>query len=91
MKRAGQSPRPADCRAVIRRGAWPVPPIFGLLQAGGRIAEPEMFRVFNMGIGFVCIVPRAAGARARRLLERAGVPTWEIGEVARGSRGVVYS
>jgi phosphoribosylaminoimidazole (AIR) synthetase len=44
-----------------------------------------------MGVGFVAIVPRAAAARARRLLGRAGVPTWEIGEVARGRRGVVYS
>jgi phosphoribosylformylglycinamidine cyclo-ligase len=89
----GNVPRvlPTGCRAVIRRGSWPVPPIFRLLQAGGRIAEPEMLRVFNMGIGFVCVVPRAAVARAQRLLVRAGVPTWEIGEVARGSRGVVYS
>jgi phosphoribosylformylglycinamidine cyclo-ligase len=89
----GNLPRvlPADCRAVIRRGSWPVPPIFGLLQAGGPVAEPEMFGVFNMGVGFACVVPRAAAPRARRLLERAGVPSWEIGEVARGRRGVVYS
>jgi phosphoribosylformylglycinamidine cyclo-ligase len=89
----GNLPRvlPAGCRAVIRRGSWPVPPVFGLLQAGGRIDDAEMFRVFNMGVGFVAIVPRWAVARARRLLGRAGVPTWEIGEVARGRRGVVYS
>jgi phosphoribosylformylglycinamidine cyclo-ligase len=89
----GNLPRvlPRGCRAGIRRGAWPVPPIFPLLQEGGRVDDAEMFRVFNMGIGFVLIVPPAAAARARKRLGAAGVPTWEIGEVARGNRGVSYA
>jgi phosphoribosylformylglycinamidine cyclo-ligase len=89
----GNLPRvlPAGCRAVIRRDAWPVPPIFRLLQAGGRIADAEMFRVFNMGVGFVCVVPAAAAARAGAALRAAGIPTWEIGEVTRGARGVRYA
>jgi len=88
----GNLPRvlPSGCRAVVRRGAWKVPPIFGWIMEAGRIAEAEMFRVFNMGIGFVCIVPRDAARRARGLLEASGVPTWEIGEVGRGARGVAY-
>jgi phosphoribosylformylglycinamidine cyclo-ligase len=86
----GNLPRvlPRGCRAVLRRGAWRTPPIFDFLQRGGRIDEAEMFRVFNMGIGFVLIVPRSAVARARRALQARRIPTWEIGEVARGSRGV---
>lgn len=89
----GNLPRvlPPGCRAVVRRGAWKVPPIFGWIMEAGRIAEAEMFRVFNMGIGFVCIVPREAARRARGLLEASGVPTWEIGEVSRGARGVAYA
>jgi phosphoribosylformylglycinamidine cyclo-ligase len=89
----GNLPRvlPAGCRAVIRRGAWPVPAIFRFLQTGGQIAEAEMFRVFNMGIGFVCVVPPDRAAEARRALEKAGVPAWEIGEVRRGARGVTYA
>ncbi|MGH7321693.1 MAG: phosphoribosylformylglycinamidine cyclo-ligase [Candidatus Rokuibacteriota bacterium] len=89
----GNLPRvlPPGCRAVIRRGAWPVPPIFGFLQAAGRITRPEMFRVFNMGVGFVCVVPPAEARRARRALEATGVPTWEIGKVTRGARGVSYA
>jgi phosphoribosylformylglycinamidine cyclo-ligase len=89
----GNLPRvlPSGCRAVIRRGAWPVPPVFGFLREAGRIAEAEMLRVFNMGIGFVCVVPAAAAGRARKHLEAAGVPTWEIGEIARGARGVSYA
>ena len=81
---------PRGCRAVIRPAAWPVPPIFDLIRAGGAIAEAEMRRVFNMGIGFVCVVPPAHAAAVRRRLIRAGVPTWEIGEIRRGARGVAY-
>jgi phosphoribosylformylglycinamidine cyclo-ligase len=89
----GNLPRvlPAGCRAVIRRGAWPVPPIFGFLRAAGRLAEAEMFRVFNMGVGFVLIVRPNAAARARAALGAAGVPAWEIGGITRGARGVQYA
>jgi phosphoribosylformylglycinamidine cyclo-ligase len=86
----GNLPRvlPRGCRAVLRRGAWPIAPIFDFLQRGGRIDEAEMFRVFNMGIGFVLILPPSAVARARKALRARRIPSWEIGEVARGSRGV---
>lgn len=88
----GNLPRvlPRGCRAVIRRGAWPVPRIFGFLQAAGRIARAEMFHVFNMGIGFVLILPPDAVGAARARLRAAGVPTWAIGRVVRGARGVTY-
>lgn len=88
----GNLPRllPPGCRAVVRRGAWSVPAIFGFLREGGRIAESEMLRVFNMGIGFVCIVPPDRAGAARSALVAAGVPAWEIGEVKRGARGVSY-
>jgi phosphoribosylformylglycinamidine cyclo-ligase len=89
----GNLPRvlPRDCQAVVRRCAWPVPRVFGFLQAAGRIADDEMLRVFNMGIGFVCVVPAAHAAAARRRLEAAGVPTHEIGVIRRGRRRVVYA
>jgi len=88
----GNLPRvlPRGCRAVIRRHAWPVPSVFRFLQKGGRISEPEMFRVFNMGIGFVLVVPPRAAGVAQRALARRGVPAWEIGEIRRGARGVEY-
>src|SRR5262249_33029119 len=56
----GNVPRvlPPGRRVVLRRGSWPVPPVFRWLQRLGDIAEEEMFRVFNMGIGFVVIVGR---------------------------------
>jgi phosphoribosylformylglycinamidine cyclo-ligase len=88
----GNLPRvlPPGCRAIIRRAAWPVPPVFRFLQAGGLIAEPEMLRVFNMGIGFVLVMPPRAAEMARRTLARRGVPAWAIGEIRRAARGVDY-
>src|SRR5712692_1833294 len=43
-------------RIYVRKGSWPIPPVFGWLQQLGNVDEAEMFRVFNMGIGFVMIV-----------------------------------
>jgi phosphoribosylformylglycinamidine cyclo-ligase len=88
----GNLPRvlPPGCRAVIHRGTWPVSEVFRWLQDRGRIDEAEMFRVFNMGIGFVVVAPARHAARALALLWRAGAPAFRIGEIRRGSRGVTY-
>uniref|UniRef100_A0A7C4TDG8 Phosphoribosylformylglycinamidine cyclo-ligase n=1 Tax=candidate division WOR-3 bacterium TaxID=2052148 RepID=A0A7C4TDG8_UNCW3 len=43
--------------AVVRKKAWEVPPIFRLIQKLGKVPEEEMYRVFNMGIGMVVIIP----------------------------------
>jgi phosphoribosylformylglycinamidine cyclo-ligase len=48
---------PAGVGAVIRRGAWPEPAIFALIQRLGHISDEEMFHVFNMGLGMLAIVP----------------------------------
>jgi len=72
----------------IRKGAWPVPPIFPLVQKLGRVDEEEMVEVFNMGIGMVLIVsPYYASAVARRI-RRFGVEPYRIGEVVRGKGDV---
>ncbi len=47
---------PAGCRARIHRGTWLVPPIFSVLRSLGRVAEDELYRVFNMGIGLVLVM-----------------------------------
>lgn len=76
-----------DCDALIRRGSWPIPPVFGLLEHSG-VLEEEMYNVFNMGIGFVLAVrPKSTGV-VMRALERAGESAHVIGKVRRG-RGVV--
>jgi len=76
-----------DCDAVIRRGSWSVPPIFGLLEHYG-VAEDELYRVFNMGLGFVLAVrPKSASTVVRRL-KQAGEEAVVIGRLRRG-RGQV--
>ena len=47
---------PADCSVTIERRTWPIPPIFSLIEERGNVPVPEMFRIFNMGIGLVLIV-----------------------------------
>jgi phosphoribosylformylglycinamidine cyclo-ligase len=75
-------------RAVIRRGSWPVPPIFGLIERLGPVEPREMESTFNLGIGMVLAVPKgeaeAVVAGARELGEQA----WIIGEVVAGEKGV---
>jgi phosphoribosylamine--glycine ligase/phosphoribosylformylglycinamidine cyclo-ligase len=65
----------------ISRGAWPVPPLWGLVQSLGDVPPLEMFRVFNMGIGMVAIVsPEHVQALQQAIPEE----TWVIGEVITG-------
>jgi phosphoribosylformylglycinamidine cyclo-ligase len=78
---------PQGCKVVIRKGTWPILPIFRVLQEGGKVSEEEMFRTFNNGIGLVLIVPRSkAGAVCDRLKELKEKP-YRIGEIAKAGRG----
>ncbi len=79
---------PAGMRARVDTGAWEVPFVFRAIARHGGVERREMFRVFNMGIGFVLVVDRGAVAPVRRLLGSAAV--LEIGTVERGEGGVVY-
>ena len=74
---------PGNCDLVLRRGSWPIPPIFGLLEHHG-VDEEEMYRVFNMGIGFAMTVRPSSVAPVVRTLERAGEQAFVIGRVQRG-------
>ncbi len=74
----------SEVDAVIDEAKWPVPPVFRFLQRHGNIAEDEMRRVFNMGIGYCLIVrPTFADAVARRL-EKSGEKVHVIGRITRG-------
>lgn len=80
---------PADVDAVVRRGTWPVPPIFAEIQRLGAVSDDEMAAVFNLGVGMVALVPPAAVDPAIRLLGDHGHPAWVIGEVRPGTGRVV--
>jgi phosphoribosylformylglycinamidine cyclo-ligase len=79
----GNVPRvlPPDVKAMIDGSAWPRPGIFQYLQEAGRVAEAEMHRVFNCGIGFVVVVAREDAGRALALLREAGEEALEIGRI----------
>ena len=79
---------PKGCRAVIDRTSWEVPPLFRLMQKLGRIADDEMFHVFNMGIGAVVVVPQKQAEAAVNRLAELGEKAVVIGKVEEGERGV---
>ena len=85
----GNLPRilPAGCRAVIRPVTWPVPGIFRLLQRLGGLSQPEMFRTFNMGIGFILVISRRQADTVLAALKRRRERAYVIGEVQRAPRG----
>ena len=80
---------PQGLGAAINCGEWPVPPVFPFLQQMGGIAAEEMYRVFNMGIGFVLIVEESDAEMVTGTLQEMGEKSYIIGKVIRGS-GVSY-
>jgi len=77
---------PSQCRALIRRSAWPRVPIFDFLQEQGSVENQEMYRVFNCGIGMVLVVTPKDAEEVCSRLNAHGQPASVIGEiVARGS------
>jgi phosphoribosylformylglycinamidine cyclo-ligase len=79
---------PPTCSAVVRRGSWETPRIFREIQSLGDVADAEMAKVFNLGIGMVVIVPPDDVFRSLDLLRSRGHRAVEIGEVVPG-RGTV--
>jgi len=79
----GNVPRvlPKNMAAKIRKDAWPRPPVFQWLQQAGNVAEDEMFRVFNCGIGMVVIVAASDAKRAANELRAYGETVYEIGTI----------
>lgn len=81
---------PEGLQAVIQLNSWNVPPIFSLLQQTGDIPTEEMYRTFNMGIGFIIIVSSENAAEAVNLLEQLGEEASIIGKVQAGEKGVIF-
>ena len=77
---------PARLAARIERKAWPMPPLFRWLKDEGNIADAELYRVFNCGIGMAVVVGAADAARAVKILKAAGETAWRIGRIVKRSR-----
>ena len=82
---------PSSCDAVIRRREWEVPPVFTEIQRLGEVADAEMARVFNLGLGMVVVVPPADALRTLDLLRSRGHRAAVVGEVTEGDGAVVLA
>lgn len=89
----GNLPRmfPTGVGAVIDTASWQRPAIFDWLQQQGRVADDEMWRVFNCGVGFALIVPRLKADAALAVLKRARMKPWVVGEIVTGGREVRFA
>ena len=78
---------PSGIEAVVRRGSWPVPPIFDLIARLGRISQAEMDRTFNNGLGMIAVVPPSHADAMVAHLRRLRTPAFLVGEI-RGSHKI---
>ncbi len=72
---------PEGVRAVLEQSAWPRPPLFDWLQREGNVAESEMHRVFNCGIGMIVVVAADHADAARAFLAARGEQVFRIGRI----------
>ena len=81
---------PKSVNAEIDRNAWEVPTIFKFIQNQGKVDRDEMYRVFNMGIGFVVILPKNQLEKATNILKAQHQPYSVIGVIRKGKGVVTY-
>ena len=72
---------PENTQAVLHRSSWQMPELFRWLQMKGGVADAEMVRVFNCGIGMVVIVAPSQADAAIKSLTAQGLKAWTVGEV----------
>ena len=78
-----------ELEVVLQKDKWLVPPIFDFLRKRGPVQMQEMYRVFNMGIGYVLIVSPSFTRSIMAHLRKLGETPYFIGKVKRGSGQVV--
>jgi phosphoribosylformylglycinamidine cyclo-ligase len=81
---------PAGTAVEIRRGSWPVLPVFEVMQRIGNIAVSEMFRTFNMGVGMVIVCAESSAAEIKSHVEVLTGACYEIGRITTGNRVVHF-
>jgi phosphoribosylformylglycinamidine cyclo-ligase len=80
---------PQKCNAVIIKHSWPKHKIFTFLQNKGPVEEDEMYRVFNMGIGFMLVVAEDFADSIATRLEKYGEKVYKLGRITSGTGKVV--
>ena len=82
---------PEGCRALLDSRAWPIPPLCDYLGEVGQVPRAELFRTFNMGIGYTLVVRPEMASPVLERLHAAGETAYQIGVIAAGARVVVIS
>lgn len=75
---------PEGVSVEVKRGTWPEPPIFGIMQRLGNVSDQEMFRTFNMGIGMILV----CSPEDQALLSNAIDQSIKIGSITAGAGSV---
>ena len=88
----GNLPRvlPKGMTIRLKRDSWPIPGIFKLIAAKGPVDKLEMYRVFNMGVGYVMIVAPTFAESIMNNLQKSGERCWVLGKVKRGGPGLQW-
>jgi len=81
---------PEGTAARLERNSWPVPPVFGLIQKIGRVADEEMFRTFNLGLGMILVIPSGQAGDCLARLAEINERAYLVGQVVAGDRKVEY-
>ncbi len=80
---------PAGTAVSIKKGSWPVLPVFEVMQRIGNVSETEMFRTFNMGVGMVIVASAEHSSLIVKHLSDQKWQSYEIGRVVKGNGEVV--
>ena len=81
---------PDKLRAVINKGSWTIPPIFNYLQTTGSIEDEDMYEAFNMGIGYILVLPEEQADNVFNSLKISGATPYIIGRIERGEKDIIF-
>lgn len=74
--------------AVIEKGSFAIPPIFGMLAKDGNVSEEAMYNTYNMGVGMITVVDKSAVDETVAAIRSAGEVPYVLGEIVDGEKGI---
>ncbi len=75
---------PKGLGAILHAESWKIPSVFQWVSEKAKVSFKEMYRTFNMGIGYVVVVPQADAHKALKTINRMDIDAWVIGEINKG-------
>lgn len=81
---------PKGLKIRINKESWEIPPVFNMIQKIGQVEDAEMYRTFNMGVGYVVIASEEDADAVLKAIDQQGEKAWVIGQISEGKGGVVF-